>query len=484
LRPVVTPTEMAAFDAAAPEPVAELIRRAGWAVAQASLKLLGKRYGARVLVLAGKGNNGADGRAAAQILAGYGVVCKVVDPAEEASSLNSPPGRRFDLVIDAAYGTGLTRPYVAPVLDCIADSPIPVLAVDIPSGVNGLTGEIHGKPLNASATITFAALKPGLLFPPGADVTGPVTVADIGIDTPGVKAWHLGSQDVADRWPVSRTESHKWQRSVWVVGGSPRMTGALSLTAVGAFHSGAGYVSVSIPDAAIAPDLVTESVFVAVSDNWHAEVAADQRHGAIVVGPGLPVDERSKSQVRALLAATGDRPVVVDAGAIDALVPQMALVGGTAGTAEIRSMLRDRSIPAVITPHDGEFERLTRSRPGTDRIESARRAAADLGAVVLLKGPATVVAEPTGQVLVSTAGDQRLATAGTGDVLAGVIGAGLALGLSPFMAAGLGAEIHGGAARLGSRNGFIASDLAELIPRYLDLVLPEPAHLLRGRLEK
>ncbi len=484
MRPVVTPEEMGAIDAEAPEPLEVLIERAGWAVAVAARRLLGDTYGARVLVVAGKGNNGADGRSAARFLGRRGVRCDVVTPSDVAGRPVESIGRRFDLVIDAAYGTGFRGAWVPPVV-----SGVPVLAVDVPSGVDGLTGQVGGEALAAVETVTFAALKPGLLFEPGRSLAGVVHLADIGLDCSRARCWHLGADDLAARWPEPSSVSHKWRRAVWVVGGSPGLDGAPALAAAAAARAGAGYVALSTPggstvrttaggpavgttagepvgSASAAP---IEAVRLSLpgagpgGGGWGPDVLGSvDRFAALVVGPGLAVDDATGAAVRAVIAGTGGGsstgvavPVVLDGGAIDAVAADS-------------TVLADRAVPAVLTPHDGEFTRLTGGAPGPDRIAAARQAALELGAVVALKGPTTVVAHPDGRALVSTAGDQRLASAGTGDVLAGLIGAGLAGGLDPFSAAGLGAELHGRAALLGRRRGFVASDLPPLVADLLD----------------
>lgn len=445
---VVTPAEMRAIDEDAPEPMEELIDRAGWAVARAAVDLLGRRYGSRVLVVAGKGNNGADGRAAADHLGRQGVRCTVVDAAMPDPAVD---GTSFDLVIDAAYGTGFRGTYRLP-----ETGSVPILAVDIPSGVDGLTGEADDGHPGATATVTFAALKPGLLLPPGRDLAGVVSVADIGLDCSRAAAWHLGPADVADRWPRPGSTSHKWQRAVWVIGGAPTMLGAPGLAASGAARAGAGYTAVSIPDReGGGPPLPIESVFRPVGREWSAPVLAERaRFRSILIGPGLEPNDTNKREVAAVAAATGDQALVLDGGAIDAVATDPSILAG-------------RTIPAVLTPHDGELARLLGRRPGPDRLAMAREAAAMLGAVVLSKGPTSVAAHPDGRVLVSTAGDQRLASAGTGDVLAGLVAAALAGGLEPLSAAGLAAELHGGAARLGTPRGFVAGDLPSLVGAYL-----------------
>lgn len=467
MRETVTPEEMATIDAEAPEPVSELIERAGWATAQTALGLFGgDAYGKRVAVLAGKGNNGADGRSAARYLRHRGAVCRVYEVSTSSDGARSEPEDTvaYDLIIDACYGTGLRGRFDRWSLPIdVGDTP--VLAVDIPSGVNGLTGAAQGSPLAAVETVTFAALKPGLLFEPGRSLAGRITVADIGLDCSRARIRHLEESDLS-RWPARGGTDHKWANAVAVVGGSPGMVGAAALTSTAALRSGAGYV-VQIRPAPLAsgPSMPIEAVAVSMVDDWDRAVEHLGRCGAVVVGPGLSIDgPQVLSQVHRLLAMS-EAPVAFDAGA---LRPDLLdAVGG--------SSVADDRLP-ILTPHDGEFERITGRSPGTDRIDDTRRAASELDAIVLLKGPTTVVAHPDGRVLVSTAGDERLATAGTGDVLSGIIGAGLALGLDPFLAAGLGAELHGRAARRGRRVGLISGDLPDLVADLLSSAAADVGH--------
>lgn len=426
--PIVTPAEMAIVDAEAREPSAELIERAGHAVANVALRMLGGGYGRRVAVFVGTGNNGADGRVAASILERRGVRCEVLAP-------DQTPRHAPDLVIDGCVGTGLRRPFTAP---CI-DAPV-VLAIDIPSGVDGLTGEVRGEAVRADVTITFAARKPGLLLGSGPDHAGVVEVADIGLDV-GVRAMQLVTDTDLGLWPGPMRFAHKWERAVWVIGGQPGMPGALSLAAEAAARSGAGYVAVSTPGARAVGH--RESVGVALPEQgWSGIIGPlSSRYSSLVIGPGLD----SSTDVADLADVLGlGTPAVLDAGAIDVVARDPGIVAGR---------------PVVLTPHDGEFERLTGNRPGPDRIDAVRRAAGDLDAVVLLKGPTTVVADPRGQVRLITSGDARLAAAGTGDVLAGAIGAALACGLGTLTAAALAAHLHGLAARRTRRSVIVASDL-------------------------
>lgn len=446
--PVVTPEEMGAIDAAAPEPVEVLIGRAGGAVARAAVRILGGTYGRRVVVIAGKGNNGNDGRDAADRLRRRGVRVHVVDAADLPAALPSA-----DLVIDAAYGTGFRGSWEAPSTDA------PVLAVDIPSCVDGLTGVASGRPLAAAHTVTFAALKPGLLLADGPELAGAVEVVDIGLDVSSARIQVVEGADVESWLPGRPSSGHKWQAALRVVAGSPGMTGAAHLVSAAAFRAGAGYVTLSSPGLDADPGAPTEVVSRPLSEDDWAEAALDEadRYGALAVGPGLGRADGTQAAVRSLVAAWPG-PVVVDGDGLSALGSTVADVVG------------DRSVPAVLTPHEGEFAALTGSAPGEDRIAAVRALAASARAVVLLKGSTTVVADPGGEVLVSTTGDARLATAGTGDVLTGIIGALLAQGLDPAPAAATGAFLHGRAGAVGWRHGLVASDLLDRLPIVFDLL--------------
>jgi len=460
MQPVVTPEEMAAIDAAAPEPVDVLIGRAGAATAREALQILRGTYGRRVVVVAGKGNNGNDGRDAAARLARRGVQVVVVPAGSPLPPLPGP----VDLVVDAAYGTGFRGEYRAPAHPALEG--VPVLAVDIPSGVDGLTGAVAGSPAQAVRTVTFAAEKPGLLFPPGRELAGEVVVADIGLDVSGWSIGHVGADDVAGWVPARPVTSHKWKAAVLLVAGSPGMTGAAHLAARAAQRCGAGMVRVASPGLGFDPGLPTEAVGVpgVERDDWDAVVKGQlARAGALVVGPGLGTESATESAVRRLVVAASDVPTVVDGDGLTALGADAALV------------LSGRAVPAVLTPHDGEFARLAGGPPAPDRIAAARHLAARMGAVVLLKGPTTVVAHPEGRARLVTEGDQRLATAGTGDVLSGCIGALLARGIEPFVAASAGAWLHGAAAHRGSTEGLIAGDVVEALPATLaSLRSPRP----------
>ena len=442
--PLLTPVEMKAVDEAAPVGTELLIERAGAAVARAALRRMGGSYGRRVVVVAGKGNNGADGRVAAERLRRAGVRVTVIEAAGGGQAL--PP---CDLVIDAAYGTGFRGEYEAP-----DPGGASVLAVDIPSGVDGLTGEAGPGAVSADVTVTFAALKPGLVLGAGRALAGRVEVAEIGLALGRCSMHVVEDSDVDARLPRRSADAHKWKAAVFVAAGSPGMTGAPQLVGRGAFRAGAGTVRIGVPGALMEDLPATEAVGIALPhEGWAATVLeAASRCKAIVVGPGLGRSGIALAEVRRLVTDS-PIPIVVDADAL----------GVFAGAADVPLV----KSPLVLTPHNGEFERLAGSKPGSDRIGDVRTLAERTGATVLLKGATTVVASPDGEVLLSANGSARLATAGSGDVLAGVVGAFLAQGLAPLEAAALAAHVHGASATLGFERGLVAGDLPELIARWL-----------------
>jgi ADP-dependent NAD(P)H-hydrate dehydratase / NAD(P)H-hydrate epimerase len=445
--PVLTPSQMAAADAAAPEPIDELIDRAGRAVARTALNMLGGSYGRVVVVIAGKGNNGADGRVAAAVLRRRGVQVKIVDAAALPATLPSA-----GLVIDAAYGTGFRGEWLAPDVGTTL-----VLAVDVPSGVDALTGVASGHVLRADCTVTFQAMKPGLLFGDGALLAGRIEVADIGLELPVVDQHLLGAADVMAWWPRRATDAHKWRGAVRVIGGSEGMIGAARLCAEAAARGGAGLVKLSVPGQSI--ETRSEIVQHEVSNaGWAAEVLADiDRFGALAIGPGLGRGKQTMAAVLETISAA-PVPIVIDGDGLFALMSD---------DRSLSAVLSRRRAPTVLTPHDGEFRTLTGALPGNDRVLAARSLAADTRCTVLLKGPTTVVAASDGEVLLVDRGDERLATAGTGDVLTGLVAVGLAAGLSGLHAAAAAAWVHADAACRCPSAGLLAGDLVEVLPAVL-----------------
>jgi ADP-dependent NAD(P)H-hydrate dehydratase / NAD(P)H-hydrate epimerase len=506
MRQVVTPDEMGKLDRAtidAGTPETELIERAGTAVAWQARQLLAGTYGRRVVVACGKGNNGADGRVAARVLRGWGV--RVVELAIADGLDRDDAGRelaRADLFVDAMFGTGF-RGALGGDAAWLAEETAHVrvvLAVDIPSGVDGLTGAVHGPVVRAHTTVCFAYLKPGLLFEPGKSCAGSVEVVDIGIhrtgwfsDAPlvGPASVHISvttASDARTALGVRAADEHKWRAAVLVVGGSAGMIGAPGLTARAALRTGSGMVVAAVPgtDAAarIGGGEVVARAMPRTSEGALAGAAADEllgeyvaRFKAVALGPGLGRARETAAAV-ARLVTDAAVPMVIDADALTLLAEDPTPfsvradtghsdereVGGSSPTETLRPM-------AVITPHDGEYERLAGHPPGEDRIEAAWELASRLRVVVLLKGPATVVAHPDGTIAVNPTGSPALATAGTGDVLTGIVAALLARGAPPFTAAAAAAWIHGRAAEVaGTAPGLVAGDLIDALPRTLRLL--------------
>ncbi len=457
MKPVLTVAEMQAVDAAAQTavPLAVLVDRAAAAVAAEALAMMGGAYGRRVVVVAGKGNNGADGRVAAARLARRGARVSVTDPVAGSGI------RAADLVIDAAFGTGFHGEYHGPSVP----ERTPVLAVDIPSGVRGDTGEAAGSPIPADRTVTFVAAKPGLIQGAGRTLSGRVSVADIGLSPGHARIHTVEDADLSRLVPARRGDGNKWDAAVLVVAGSPGMSGAAGLCARAALRCGAGMVRLGVPGGDLAESPAPEAVGVHLpGTDWAgAALEAAQRCAAIVVGPGLGRDPSTVSDVRRLVASAGI-PLVVDADGLFAL-------GRLSGSSAVQARA-----PVVLTPHDGEYERLMGCLPGEDRMEASRRLAADAGAIALLKGPTTAVARPTGEVLVGLTGSPRLATAGTGDVLSGMIGAFLARGVTPFEAPALAAHAHGRAADQGAAVGLVAGDLPDLVSSFLSSLEQQGRH--------
>jgi hydroxyethylthiazole kinase-like uncharacterized protein yjeF len=468
--PIVTPEEMADCDRrtiAAGTPVEVLMDRAGRAVAWEVRRRLDGTYGRRVTVVCGKGNNGGDGRVAAQVLEGWGVRVDVLALGDDPSDTDLDRAlRRADLLVDAMYGTGFrgalegTAAAVAR-----ASRDVPTVAVDIPSGVDGLTGAVTGDAVQAVATVTFAARKPGVCFEPGRGLAGAVTVADIGIDA-GDPSTGLVTDDDLRAWVGGPrpADTNKWRGGVLVIGGSAGMGGAPLLVSHAAMRAGAGIVWCGLPgtDAPASGEVITKALPATASGALAGldDTVRDAlgRFRAVAVGPGLGTDPATVAAVRELVASA-PVPLVLDADGLNALA-------GDAGA------LRARPAPTVVTPHAAEFERLLGEPVGDDRVLAARRLADATGCVALVKGPGTVIAAPDGRVAVNGVDGPWLGTAGSGDVLTGIV-AGLlgGHGLEPFEAAAAGALLHGRAADVAGHTGLVAGDLVDALPRTLDTLL-------------
>ena len=450
-------------------PPGTLMQRAAAGLASVCAGLVGRLYGARVVVLAGSGDNGGDALYAAARLARRGAVVLAVVAAERvheegAAALRAAGGRltgaddpavaaatgAADLVIDGLLGIGgrggLREPYAA-LAGLAARSPAVVVATDLPSGVDADTGVVDGAAVRADVTVTFGTWKPGLLIDPGARHAGVVELIDIGLgpylEPPDVTG--MQASDVAALLPQPSENSDKYRRGVvGIVAGSDRYTGAATLAVGGALRGGAGMIRLVSAESAVAVGRQRwpETVITVTGSKLAAgeEIEAAGRVQAWVAGPGMGTDEEARARLAAVLAT--DVPVLVDAD-------------GLTLVAADRGMLA-RSAPTLLTPHAGELARLLGIDPAdveARRLEHARMAAAELGATVLVKGSTTVIAaagggSEAGPALVNPTGTSWLATAGTGDVLSGLAGSLLAQGLSPGEAAGVAAYLHGLAARL------------------------------------
>lgn len=430
-------------------PEGALMQRAASGLATECARLLGAVYGARVVLLVGGGNNGGDGLYAGAALARRGarVEAVLLDPDRaHAGGLAALLGAgglisgtdgaaigRADLVLDAITGIGgsggLREP--AATLAALAQASTALLvAVDIPSGVDADTGVVEGQAVQADVTITFGALKPGLVAGAGAQHCGTVYTVDIGLDLPGAGLEVLEAADVGHHLHPPGPLDDKYTRGVvGVCAGSAQYSGAAVLCTGAALHGGAGMVRY----AGAAAD--------AVRARWPETVVTDLadagRAQAWVIGPGLGTGDAGLAALRHVLGL--DVPVLVDADAITLL-------------AQHRELLEARSAPTVLTPHDREFERMF-GEVGEDRIGAARRAAADCAAVVLLKGNATVIAAPDGHAYVNRTGTPWLGTAGSGDVLSGLAGSMLAAGHPAALAAALAAFVHGLAGQVAAVDG-------------------------------
>lgn len=481
--------EMAAADAAmiaAGTPGTVLMEKAGRAVADAVTRRV--RPGQRVLVLCGPGNNGGDGFVAARLLAERG--CRVMlalageraalqgDAALAAETWTGPIERigavdpaQHDLVVDALFGAGLRRPIsgeLAALVGRVNAAGRPVVAVDVPSGVHGDTGLAEGPAIRAAETVTFFQLKPGHLLHPGRALCGVLTLADIGINpeivfTPG-KVAPSAFRNAPALWrahlPDHAAGVHKYGRgAVAVAAGGLSGVGAPRLGARAALRIGAGLATIICRPEALAAHAARgpDALMQASAGNAPAFEAmlSERKVDALLIGPALGLDAEARSWVAAALR--GAWPCVFDADALTHIGAHRAFI----------AQLRRRAGTAVLTPHEGEFKRMFGEipgfEPGRGKLERARNAARLTGAVVVLKGPDTVIAAPDGRAAINDTGSPALATAGSGDVLGGIVAGLLAQKVPAFEAACAAVWLHGRAGEaLGM--GLIADDLPEALP--------------------
>ena len=460
-----------------------LMENAGRAVADAVAARA--PAGGAIAIVAGPGNNGGDGFVAARLLAARGFFVRLALVGDRAKLKGdaAEAARRFGgeielaspralegaaVVVDALFGAGLDRPVAGVAADMIAAlnaCGAPIVAVDLPSGINGTTGAVMGAAVQAVETVTFFRRKPAHVLLPGRLHCGPVHIADIGIPGEVLESvrprWFLNRPALWEaRFPVPRVDGHKYARGhAVVVSGGASHTGAARMAARAALRAGAGLVTIASPRAALIVNATANLAVMVRPVDGASELGAflaDRRLNALVLGPGGGVGQ----QMRELVAAglNGPRAVVLDADALTSFEddPQA-----------LYAALATRDQPAVLTPHAGEFARLFKNDPEitgrTSKIDKALAAAARTGAVVLLKGPDTVIASPDGRAAISDNAPPWLATAGAGDVLAGFIAGFLAQGMPGFEAAAAAAWLHGEAAtHVGP--GLIAEDLPEAVP--------------------
>ncbi|MEP1571356.1 NAD(P)H-hydrate dehydratase [Roseibium album] len=487
---LLTPEEMGRADKLTIEsgvPGIVLMERAGQAVARA----VGERVatGDKVLFLCGPGNNGGDGFIAARCLAAAGYAVRIFvlkDPAElkgdalEAFDRLGPVASNHcgkaiegddiaddfisslgssDLVIDALFGAGLDRPLAGTVLqlvELVNQSGVPVLAVDLPSGVSGASGLILGGAIKSCATVTFFRAKPGHFLLPGRELCGETRVADIGILVQTLEeispdTFHNSPELWLGSWPRPGTSAHKYSRGHAVVFGGPMSsTGAARLSAGAALRAGAGLVTLASPPDAMMVNAchLTAVMLRKVSDAGSiAGFLADERLNALLIGPGFGVGATTRTVVEALLAA--NRAIVLDADALTSFSEDPDALFG---------MIRSSPAPVLLTPHEGEFSRLFPDIAG-DKLQRARLAAERSGAILVLKGPDSVIAAPDGRAAINRNAPPWLATAGSGDVLAGIAVGLLAQGVPGFEAGCQTVWLHGEAG-LESGPGLTAEDLA------------------------
>jgi len=433
--PLYTAEEMKAAEAG--HEVSELMQRAGRAVAEEALRRFpeARTFGA----VCGGGANGGDGRIALEVL--------------RAAGRTAEEGLEGDVLIDALFGTGFhgePRPDAAELIERMNASGAPVVAVDLPSGVNADTGEIAGAAVRADVTVTMHGRKVGLEVAPGRFHVGEVVVADIGLE-PRVTKARLVTREILGLVPRKRPQDTKYTSgAVLVVGGAPGMTGAACLAATAAFRADAGYVTVCAPRESL--PVIESRVLEAVKRPLEEAVEAVPRHSALALGPGLGRSEERQALVRRLLETT-DLPAVVDADALFELQPF------------------ERSAPTVLTPHEGELGRLLgreSSWVAAHRLQAVQEATERFGCVCLLKGADVLVTAPGSGLLVADGGPPSLATAGTGDVLTGVTAAFLAKGVEAQVAAAAASVACDVAARRGPARGLVASDVVALLPAALE----------------
>ena len=490
---LLTPEEMLRADQLAARsgvPELTLMENAGRAVAGEAMTMVAP--GAAIAVLCGPGNNGGDGFVAARLLSerGYRVRVALLGTVEEMTGAAATMARRWThdilpmrlqsltdakLVIDAIFGAGLSRDVptdVGMMLAAIAREQIPILAVDVPTGLDGSTGEVRGRSYNATRTVTFVRRKPGHALLPGRDLCGPVTVADIGVSGDAIAELRCETFANApglwlERYPWPWSQSHKFARGhTVVVSGPPQCTGASRLAARGALRIGAGVVTLATPVNAF---IINSAQLTAIMVKPFAEAEGlagiisglNPEYDAVLIGPGLGRTDQARASVLTVLRKA--RKVVLDADALSAFAQSQGQPHPA--PADLFSAISKATGPIVMTPHEGEFRSLFPALKGS-KLDRVREAASQSGTTIVLKGADTVIAARDGRAAINENAPAWLATAGSGDVLAGFITGLMAQGMPAFDAACAAVWLHGDVAT-SFGPGLIAEDLPEHLPKAL-----------------
>jgi len=486
-------------------PGIELMERAGKQVASEIVSLFGTGP-AKATIFVGPGNNGGDALVVARLLGETGYDCSVhllkspesftVDAMKNYQRFSDLAKQRknlreFDsahptwpkaverdlenatLIVDGLFGTGLTGPVrgkAVELIEVINTSLLPVISIDIPSGVDADTGEAPGETIQADLTVTMGCPKLGLLFQPGKTLTGDLMVADIGfpdevVEKQAGNVYLLDAMEAADRTPQRPPDTHKYQCGhLLIIAGSRTYSGAALLAGEAALRSGCGMVTIAVPEGIrnIVEAGLIEAITIPLPETPEGTIAKSalkilephiEAADALAVGPGLARSGETDELVKAIVTGSAGKPIIIDADGINAFASQC-------------DALSQASAPVIITPHSGELKKLLGREIATipiDKIEQSRSIAKELNVVLLHKGAPTIIASPEGEVVVSLHGNSALATAGSGDVLTGLIGGFLAQGAERFDAAGVACFLHGRAGEIASEElglrGIIAGDL-------------------------